>query len=221
MASAIVFATENSFVHTVLPMNSSTSLPEGFLATPVSDADAGAPLRLCAVLRRPGRPGESSTLVVLGSDTHGTRFLGCVRDRGGRVREWLEWNVQSIDSSSAPMLAALLDNEALDADWTRRAAGLRGLAPGLFLETSWESVHPAPMLLDPAGGEPADTAAWELCRDDAALAAAGYPPYKGSLHRYLWNRSGDAPRFLPATAGAPMAQRDASEQPQPAETAQG
>lgn len=184
-------------------MNLPAALPAGFLAAPVSAADAGAPLRLCAVLRQPADP-SSGALVSLGEEPDASRFLGCIVDAGGHPREWIEWSVQTVEPAGASSLGGTLNNLALDAAWTLRALALRDLAPRLFVETGWESNHPAPMFLDPAGGEPPATEPWELCRDDAALTAAGYPPFSGTLHRYLWTGSrAEPPRFVPIHPGAP------------------
>lgn len=120
----------------------SDALPAGCLAVPVSPADAGAPLRLCALLR-------GGALVSLGEWPDASGFLGCVRDAGGRVREWLEWRVQQPPDD--PNEAGLADDR-----WRRRAETLRILAPDDVLETGWETTRPAPMLLDAAGGEPHD-----------------------------------------------------------------
>lgn len=137
----------------------SASLPPGCLAAPVNPADHGAPLRLCAVLRsRAGKEGSptaahgNDALVPLGDWTDAAGFLGCVRDAGGRVREWLEWRVQLPPDD--PDETALTDER-----WRRHAAALTGLAPDDVLATGWETTRPAPMLLDPAGGEPAVTTA--------------------------------------------------------------
>ena len=117
------------------------ALPPGCLAVPVSSSDHGAPLRLCVILR-------GGALVSLGEWSDASGFLGAVRDAGGRVREWLEWRVQQPPDD--PNEAALADER-----WRRRAAALRALAPDDVLETGWETTRPtAPMLLDPAGGEP-------------------------------------------------------------------
>lgn len=183
-------------------MNLSSAFPAGFLAAPVSAADAGAPLRMCAVLRQPA-DAAAGALVSLGEEPDASRFLGCIVDAGGRLHEWIEWSVQTADLPGASPLGGTLNNLALDAMWTRRAWALRDLAPRLFVQTGWESNHPAPMFLDPAGGEPPSTAPWELCRDDSALAAAGHPTYSGTLERYLWNGAASEPRrFIPVHPGA-------------------
>ncbi len=120
----------------------SDALPAGCLAAPVSPADGGAPLRLCAVLR-------GGALVPLGEWPDASGFLGCVRDAGGRVREWLEWRVQQPPDDPN-------ETDLADERWRRRAEALRTLAPDDALETGWETTRPAPMRLDAAGGEPGD-----------------------------------------------------------------
>ena len=189
-------------------MNDPAVLPAGFLAAPVSTRDAGAPLRLCAVIRRPAGT-DPAALVGLGEEPAASRFLGCVVDAGGRVHEWLEWEVQTTDFPVASGSPVLLNNALLDAEWTRHSLALRELTPGHCLQTGWEASHPAPMILDAAGGEPVAVPGWELCRDEAALTAAGLPTYSGSLHRYIWNGAKAPPRFLAASPGTPSPEEPA------------
>jgi hypothetical protein len=192
---------------------SPATLPAGFLAAPLSPADRGAALRLCAVIRKPADPAEGA-LVSLGERPGASHFLGCVLDAGQRVREWLEWSVQTVDfPGGSAALRETLGNAMLDDEWTRRALAFRDLTPELFLQTGWESAHPAPMLLDPNGGEPPEAlASWELCRDEAALRAAGLPSYAASLHRYLWDRGA---WFLPVSMDAPAPEAPANRPPKP------
>jgi hypothetical protein len=179
----------------------SLGLPAGWRAVPVWAGDQDAPLRLCAVVRQKPDP-AGGWLVNLGERPDASIYLGCVVDAGGRVREWLEWWVQDVDRLAASPGAAgfkeVYCNARLDEQWASRATALQRLAPELLLQTQWETAHPPPLWIDPARGEPL-VHDWELCGDDAALTAAGLPPYGASLHRYLWQGAA-APALVEAPA---------------------
>ncbi len=189
-----------------------TVLQAGYRAVPLSEADAGAPLRLCVVV--PEKPSAASGPFLLLRDTSDASiYLGCVTDAGGQVRQWLEVWVQSAAGlSTLPETTRdTFSNRTLDARWIRRAATLRGLDPAAMLTTGWETLPPPPLFFDAALRTPvhpaeAETGArWAVCREDARLTASGLPAYNSSLHRYLFIKGaeGQPPRFSPATPGAP------------------
>lgn len=189
------------------------ALPAGCRAVRALPGDEGAALRLCVLVRT--EPDlAAGVLVGLGDRPGAAVFLGCITDAAGRVRDWLEWWVQDLDRLGVRRYPASLrdacSNALLDRQWAEQARTWRKFAPDLTLETGWEEKHPPPIWLDLANSlpvnpsDPATGAAWELCQDDAALAAAQLPPYSLSLHRYLWQHTAGSPRFLPMTAGAPV-----------------
>lgn len=187
-----------------------SSIPDGYTAVPIHDPGT-APVRLCLLVQR--RPDPATGPLVLLRDLPDARvYLGCLTDTGGRVLDWLELWVQNLDGLAGSLSAVRenLSNIVLDERWTRQAAVFRELNPEGFLETGWEKRHPSPIFLDAAAQRllhpsAADaTGGWALCRDDAALQAAGLPPYSTSLFRYLNQPTGDPEsKFVPATAGAP------------------
>jgi hypothetical protein len=190
----------------------SLGIPDGYLAIPVSAADAGAPLRLCALVRQTPDPAAGS--FVLLRDLHDARvYLGCVVDAAGRAREWVELWVQNVDGleSSLPAYRETFSNATLDARWSEQATAFRALDPENFIQTGWESAHPLPAYLDLSGVQPVhpgsqDAAGrWELCCNDELLRHAGLPPYGTSLFRYLHQpAAGAQTRFIPVVGGAPQ-----------------
>src|SRR5205807_1062547 len=103
-----------------------------------------------------------------------------------------------------------LSNAVLDERWRQSLAALEAADPRAVIRTGWESEPVKPVWIDPAvrrplhpvdgeSGEP-----WVLCRDEAALAAAGLPPYGSTLHRYLYlPKQGPKSAFIPVTPEAP------------------
>jgi len=188
-----------------------SGIPEGYVAVPVSQADASAPLRLCVLVRKTPEPGVGQ-LVLLRDLPDAGVYLGCVADRSGRAREWIELWVQNIEGleASLPGYRESFSNAALDARWEAQCEACRELAPESFIQTGWESVHPPPCYLDLSASEPVhpgtvdDGGAWELCQDDQALRRAGLPSFSTSLARYLYQPSvGEKSRFIPAVTGVP------------------
>jgi len=187
-------------------------VPDGYLAVPVSQADASAPLRLCVLVRRTPDPAAGS--FVLLRDLHDGRvYLGCVVDAAGRLREWVELWVQNVDGleSGLPAYRETFSNSTLDKRWFEHAKAFRDLDPENFIETGWESTHPLPTYLDISGvqavhpGTQDAGGRWELCRDDELLRKAGLPPYSTSLFRYLHQpAAGAQTRFVPVVAGDPQ-----------------
>jgi len=187
-------------------------IPDGYLAVPISQADAGAPLRLCALVRRTPDPTAGS--FVLLRDLHDGRvYLGCVVDAAGRVREWVELWVQNVDGleTGLPAYRETFSNSTLDARWSKHAEAFRDLDPENFIQTGLESTHPLPSYLDISGPQPVHPGSqdaggrWELCCSDELLRKAGLPPYSTSLFRYLYQpAAGAQTRFIPVVTGAPQ-----------------
>jgi hypothetical protein len=187
------------------------SLPEGYVPIPLNAGQLHAPIRLCAVVRQQPDP-VGGHLVVLRDAADARVYLGCLVDAGGRVHQWAEVWVQSLDTIHNTLAAwrESLSNAALDTRWQRQFQAFAAADPTLLFRTGWETRHPLPLWFDPAKREPVHPhdaqggEAWRLCTDDAALSAAGLPPYGTSLHRYLWlpKRGAQSP-FVPVTPGTP------------------
>lgn len=184
-------------------------IPEGFRAKPVCSGDKGASFRICVVVREVPDPVLGSYILL--RDIHDASiYLGCIVDRGGQVKDWLELWVQNVNglNVSLPAYQEGFSNFVLDERWKQQCAAFRELAPYDFIETGWETEHPLPTFLNlselepvyPGAAEPAGP--WKLCRDDAALQKAGLPAYSTSLFRYL-HRPASEGKFIPVVEGAP------------------
>jgi hypothetical protein len=165
-------------------------------------------IRLC-VLARETADAAAGHLVLLRDLPDAMVYLGCLTDAAGNHRDWIEIWVQNMDGleSSLPAMREAFSNHNLDARWAAVTRSFPTTAPGNLIETGWETKHPLPSFLDLARlgpvhpGPPENR--WELCRDDAALEAAGLPAYSTSLFRYLYQPSVKESGFIPVVAGAP------------------
>ena len=169
------------------------SLPDGYLAIPLDEAQAAVPVRICVVVRSEGEP-AGGHLVVLRHTMDARVVLSCLVDAGGAVHQWLELWIQDLSGLAgvSGLCREAMTNAALDRRWRCRAEAMAALDGAALIRTGWEDEHPRPVLIDldaaapvhPADGDSAD--AWTLCTDDAVLAERGLPVYSGSLHRYLY-----------------------------------
>jgi hypothetical protein len=190
------------------PAGNQTGIPEGYSAIPIQEADAGATLRLCVLARQTPDP-ATGQLVLLRDLPDAMVYLACVTDAGGRLRHWAEIWVQNLDGleSSLPALCESFSNHSLDERWSKMTKTFSELNPRGFIQTGWESKHARPTFLDLTRQHPTHPGAgdkkWELCRDDAALQAAGLPPYGTSLFRYLYQPASREIGFVPVVSGAP------------------
>jgi hypothetical protein len=185
----------------------------GYRAVSLRPGDPAAPIAICLLVRT--APAELPPFILLRETIDATIYLGCIVDRAGHPKAWLEIWVQNVDRVAFSFRAQLepLTNLILDRRWSDRAAMLRELKRGTFIETGAESDHPAPALVDGQAGviihptEPRTGRPFVLCLDEKALALAGLPSYASSVHRYLWSDGGEEkPIFLAVTSGAPMPQ---------------
>ena len=185
-------------------------VPEGYVAIPVSQAQAASPLRICVLVRQ--TPDPAAGHFVLLRDLPDARvFLGCTVDACGRVREWLEIWVQNVDGldASLPAYRETFSNFSLDERWRRQTEAFRKMSPTGFLCTGWEASHPLPVFLDLTQRAPVHPSAqgnaetWSLCLDDKVLQFASLPGYSNSLFRYLYLPSASGAAFVPVTSGAP------------------
>src|SRR5580692_3238899 len=140
-------------------------------------------------------------------------YFGCLADRSGHPKAWIEIWVQNVDRVAFSFSAQIesLTNSLLDRRWTDRASMLHTLKRATLIETGFEYEHPAPALIDRKEGmvvhpvEPETERPFTLCMDESALESAGLPSYASSLHRYLWNGPGvQEPVFLAVTSGAQL-----------------
>jgi len=178
---------------------------------PISSDDRDASFRVCVLVRELPDPSMGSFVML--RDVHdATVYLGCVLDRGGRVRHWLELWVQNVNglNVSLPSYQEGFSNHVLDERWRQQTLSFRELSPASFIETGWESTHPLPTFLNLSEPEPVvlgskDAAGpWKLCREDGLLDKAGLPAYKTSLFRYLYRTGeGGNAQFIPVVEGAP------------------
>src|SRR3984957_15816457 len=155
------------------------------------DRDASIAIRLFVRADLSGSP----PFILLRETMDASIYLGCIADRSGHPKAWIEIWVQNVDRVAFSFRAQLepLTNSVLDRRWAERAAMFRKLKRGAMLETGAEFSHPVPALIDGEKGtvvhplEPGTQRFFALCEDEKALQKAGLPSYASSLHRYLWN----------------------------------
>lgn len=184
------------------------SLPEGLGALPLLPEVGDAPLAICLVVR--SASATETPFVLLRETIDASIYLGCLSDRAGDPKGWLEIWVQNVNRMAQSFRAQVeaVNNSLVDKRWAERFAMFRRLDRRVLIETGWESLHPQPAfvgsdvktVIHPV--EPITNRPFVLCTEDAALASAGLPPYTSSLHRYLWN-AGETPIFVATTDGAP------------------
>ena len=186
------------------------ALPEGHRLLPLQGEDGDGPIRICVIAGPATRGG--TPFYLLRETVDASIYLGCLTDRAGDPKTWIEIWVQNIDHITESFRARLeaLSNPSVDQRWFERLAMFRKINRNTLFETGWETVHPSPTYFDSRAGrficpvEPATSRIFRLCTEDNALAAAGLPRYTGSLHRYLWNGPGAEPAvFVATTAGCP------------------
>jgi hypothetical protein len=171
------------------------SIPEDYRPVFLRAADREAGLAVCLLVRMAAS--EAPAFVLLRETIDASVYLGCIVDRTGSPKSWVEIWVQNLDRIAASFRAQLepLTNELLDRRWAERVNLFRVLNRSRLIEIGWEYDHPAPLyfnpaelalcaVIDPVTGRP-----FKLCRDESALAAAGLASYASSLHRYLWTES--------------------------------
>jgi hypothetical protein len=185
---------------------------KGYRGVPLRPEDRDAPIAISLLVRI--NPSEAPPFILLRETMDASIYLGCLIDRSGHPKAWIEIWVQNVDRVAFSFSARLesLTNSLLDRRWTDRVSMLRTLKRATIIETGFEFDHPAPALIDGKAGvvvhpvEPETQRPFTLCTDEAALELAGLPSYASSLHRYLWNGAGDhEPVFLAVTSGADLA----------------
>ncbi|MEI9893456.1 MAG: hypothetical protein WDN28_06035 [Chthoniobacter sp.] len=166
-----------------------------FRCLPVSAAEKAASFRLCVAVREHA-DGATGHLFLLRQVQGARAILGAMCDAGGNIREWLELWIQDVEASaSAETLVP--SNKAGDKAWELLVARLRGADPEGAFSNVYEKQPAPPVFIDLAKGQPwhpaTEAGEIQVCREDAALAAAELPPYSES-----------SARFGRATAGGPL-----------------
>ncbi|HEY5752483.1 MAG TPA: hypothetical protein VIT21_04990 [Chthoniobacterales bacterium] len=187
----------------------SVGLPDGFRPVALRPEDTDAPLRLCVAANLSASAQEH--FIVLRDLADATVYLGCLTDREGKIKQWIEVWVQNLDHLEETFAGRLdtLNNAVCDRAWTAHAAALEAIDQEEIIRTGWEKEHPFPLFFNASTGlavQPTDSATgrrWELARDEAALQKAELPSFGASLNRYL--TTGE--KFLPVTRSAPMPSR--------------
>src|SRR3984885_3858417 len=183
----------------------------GYRGIALRAEDGDAPIAICLFVRTDAS--ESPPFILLRETMDASIYLGCIADRSGHPKAWIEIWVQNVDRLAFSFRAQLepLTNSVLDRRLTERATMFQKLKRGTMLETGAEFSHPVPALIDGKKGavvhplEPGTQRFFALCEDEKALQKAGLPSYASSLHRYLWNGPGaDELLFLAVTSGAPL-----------------
>jgi hypothetical protein len=181
----------------------------GYRAVSLRPEDREAPIAICLLVRIDSS--ELTPFILLRETIDASIYLGCLVDRSGHPKAWIEIWVQNLDRVAFSFGAQLesLTNSLLDRRWTDRASMLSTLKRATIIETGFEFDHPTPALIDGKEGivvhpvEAETQRPFTLCMDETALGAAGLPSYASSLHRYLWNGPGvQEPVFLAVTGGA-------------------
>ena len=153
---------------------------------PISQSEAAASLRFCAVLREQADP-ASGHLVLLRQIPEARAILGAVCDMSGHVHDWIELWIQDIELP--PVGETLIpSNLTRDAAWRQVVASLRGAGTDGSFSTEYEKAPPKPAFIDVAKWQPwhpaSDAGEILVCRDDSALASAGLPTYSESIARF-------------------------------------
>lgn len=182
--------------------------PAGFLLTPIHRVEEGMPLRLCVLIRRETEA-DSDPFVLLREVPGARVYLGALADVQGRIQEWLEIWVQTLELRDVRFSGyeERLSNHPFDERWAAECDRERQCLPEAVLVTGMELKNPAPILVKRTGGAadspfaPVEAASWSLCRDDALLGSFGLPAYSTSPFRYLCAESAAGARTFLATSG--------------------
>jgi hypothetical protein len=187
------------------------AVPPGFQALALWPDETSA-LLICLLVQSDLSVG-GNPFVLLRETADASIYLGCLADRSGHPKTWIEIWVQNIDRIAFSWRARLeaLTNAFWDRRWSEQVALLRALKRNSIIETGFEARNPLPVLIDRIKGraihpiEPATGKELSLCMDEAALKSAGLPSYASSLHRYLWNGvANEGTVFFAATSDAPL-----------------
>jgi hypothetical protein len=190
----------------------STFLPEGYRLGPIHSVSGGVPLTMGVIVRIKADPVQGSFVVL--RDLPGSRvYLGAVADVQGRIQDWLEVWVQTLDLSDPGVAGARerLENHVLDERWRRDFDRCLAGFPDHLILTGMETQNPSPVLIrigESRDGSPFAGSAplpWRLCQDDRLLESLKLPTYSKSPFRYLQDpEQADAKTLLATHRDAPV-----------------
>ena len=127
-------------------------------------------------------------------------------DCAGEVKEWFDLWIQDTSSWHLEINRQILTvtNPIIDRHWLDWCQGVAKAHPKMVFNLGLEQ-HPSPAIwLCPEGRSLFITeTTWFLCTDDAILRKNRLAAYSDTLHRYLWDKNEQNPRFLAATPDAP------------------
>jgi hypothetical protein len=182
-------------------------VPTGFQLAPIHADKDGSPIRLCLLVatdeKSPAGP------FVLLRELPGARiYLGAVCDVEGRIHDWLEIGVQTLElrDLSFSNYQERLTNHAFDLRWRAEYEMNKNGLPDAVLVTGLEKRNPGPLLIKRPAKQaaadflPVEATPWQICQDDALLASLGLPPYSTSPFRYLHDPAATGPKTLFATS---------------------
>jgi len=186
--------------------------PEDHALAPIHGCDAGTPLRICVLVQT--KSDSANGPFVLLRELPGSRvYLGAVSDVAGRIQEWLEIWVQTLDMKDLGFSSyqEKLSNHVFDQRWRSDCQAAKENLGEQYIATGMEETNPGPVLIklsDSAEDKffaPVETTPWRLCKEDAVLESFGLPAYATSPFRYLHQTAAaGAKTFLATTADAPV-----------------
>ena len=100
---------------------------KGYRGVSLRAEDRDAPLAICLFVRMDSS--ESPPFILLRETMDASIYLGCIVDRAGHPKAWIEIWVQNVDRVAFSFRAQLepLTNSILDRRWTERVAMFRTL----------------------------------------------------------------------------------------------
>jgi len=187
-----------------------SALPRVCVVAPIHRVDDSTPLVICVLTQTAPNP-AGSPLVLLRELPGARIYLGAVCDALGKIQEWVEVQVQTVDVKQLEFSGQdqPLTNTFFDSRWRSEGSVLRSQMPDTVIATRMEIDNPGPVLIKRARETepfaPVEPVPWRLCKDDDLLKSHNLPPYSTSPFRYLFQpESKDANIFIATTGDAPV-----------------
>lgn len=182
-------------------------VPAGYQLAPIHADNPGSPIRLCLLVAADEKS-SAGPFILLRELPVARVYLGAVCDLEGRIHDWVEIWVQSLElrDLSFSNYQERLTNHAFDLRWQGEYESAKAGLPESVLVTGMEKASPSPVLIKrPAKKSDSvfasvESTPWQVCRDDAFLASLGLPPYSTSPFRYLHDPASAETKTLYATA---------------------